>query len=152
MRAVWPRWLPLLLQVVGSAPACDHPLRAPSRPGLVLVDRPSKLLLLSTPKAGATVATQIMFEAFEPERWARWRASGACAWIHDCRHRFASLRAHKPQRLDPCATCRDPAWSCVALVRDPLDRAVSSYAQYARWRRARAPWSGGPTRARAATK
>ena len=51
-----------------GATCMSPPFRKVVRPGLVLVDRPSKLLLLSTPKAGATLGLQLFLRLFDRQR------------------------------------------------------------------------------------
>ena len=50
-----------------------------------------------------------------------------CPWIHDCRTKLMKLPRHSPRGIDVCGTCGDAAWTCVMIVRSPVDRAVSSY-------------------------
>ena len=128
--------LAVVARVVATARSDDcRAARRPNAPALYLVDHPSRLLLLATPKAGATLAVQTMFHAFESaERLEKWRR--LCPWVHACKSKFDALTRHRPFRVDPCRACRGGNHTCVALVRDPFRRAVSSYAAVMRHARA----------------
>lgn len=96
-----------------SLPVAPHQFR--------VADRPHRLLLLSTPKAGATITTQMMFSFLN----LSMAALNYSRWIHDFRQRvFEKQGDHLP--ADPCV-CGQDGWLCVHVVRAPLQRAVSSY-------------------------
>ncbi len=95
---------------------------------MFLWDRRHNLTMYGTPKGGATVTAQIMFRlmgVFE-------KAMAYDAWIHnyrvlvhDRRPRSEILPAPKA-KVAQCAQCNDRG-RCVKVIRNPLDRAVSSY-------------------------
>jgi len=101
-------------------------------PPVVLIDQSSRFVMYAAPKAGATVATQIMFEHLG----ILGSALDYDPWIHKYRSRiFTHQPEHMPdvakgqdwEYFRSCAICRSDGWSCVRLVRTPLDRVVSSY-------------------------
>ena len=69
-------------------------------------------------KAGATVAAQMFF------RYERVydEAMSYTNWIHDYRNQVFNLR----QNHVPVDSCK-AGWACFQLIRQPLDRIVSSY-------------------------
>ena len=94
-------------------------------------DAATKILIVSSPKAGATLAQRIML--------ARLNLTGVAA-AYRGKHDYSGyplFYAHEvfqKQRsagrypdANHLADCADPSWLCIALVRTPLDRAVSSY-------------------------
>lgn len=100
----------------GSLPPQKHSLT-------MLVDRPTKLVVVATPKGGATLAAQITFRFLNLTDTAlSWHS-----WIH--RYRIEVFNKAKDHRRINCAVSCHPGsgWVCVKLVRSPLDRAVSSY-------------------------
>eukprot|EP00931_Biecheleriopsis_adriatica_P043367 TRINITY_DN24797_c0_g1_i1.p1 TRINITY_DN24797_c0_g1~~TRINITY_DN24797_c0_g1_i1.p1 ORF type:complete len:372 (+),score=16.62 TRINITY_DN24797_c0_g1_i1:94-1209(+) len=90
--------------------------------GTILTDRPSKLQVRSAPKAGATVATQIMFNFLGLTETALNYSS----WIHN--YRVHIFDKHKSRRNHiACNACGVDGWKCLMLVRSPFDRVVSAY-------------------------
>jgi len=89
---------------------------------LKMVDPEMRLIVLMQPKAGATVATQLTFEALGVLEEAKSYSS----WIHDYREKVFSRQARR-RGYDFCTLCPRPEWTCVHVVRNPADRVVSSY-------------------------
>ena len=97
--------------------------KPPPGDGLVLTNRADRFLVTSTGKAGATVATQLMLR-----REGLMKQTARFGQIHDYRQlTFEAQENHKP--LPPGAVARacSHGWTCVAILRSPLDRVVSSY-------------------------
>ena len=87
-----------------------------------LVDRGNKILLGFSPKGGATVATQLFFRyegVFE-------KALEYNSWVHNYRTEVFNEQPNH-RRVDCKDVCSDPSWVCAYVVRQPLDRVVSSY-------------------------
>jgi len=88
---------------------------------VMMVDRPAKLVIVGTPKGGATLTAQLMLRKLNMTETAREYHP----WIH--KHRtevFIKKPAHRPVRCrDVCAS----GWVCAKLIRSALDRAASSY-------------------------
>ena len=83
-----------------------------------------RLLVLSAPKAGATLAVQLMLRADGLTETALAYARARGSAIEHAYHVAVVL----PRRnVSSCRVCESPAWSCVKMVRSPWDRAVSSY-------------------------
>ena len=89
-----------------------------------MVDPTIKLLLMSSPKAGATLVERLML--------ARVNLTGAAVHFKGYPLRYshevfqqAKGRLPTPGHLASCAP--GTGWLCVAIVRNPLDRAISSY-------------------------
>lgn len=88
---------------------------------LKLTSHSSKLQVMGSPKGGATVSTQIMFNFLG----VTGKALAYSRWIHDYRNRVFK---HQEDHLGmPCSVCGQEGWTCVFLLRNPLDRVVSSY-------------------------
>ena len=121
---------------IGEVPT-NHSCTPLQRPRTALIpsasmrDAATKILIVSSPKAGATLAERIML--------ARLNLTGVAAAYRGKRNSsgYPLLYAHEvfqKQRsagrypdANHLADCADPSWLCIALVRTPLDRAVSSY-------------------------
>ena len=93
-------------------------------PAASMVDPTIKLLLMSSPKAGATLVERLML--------ARVNLTGAAVHFKGYPLRYshevfqqAKGRLPTPGHLASCAP--GTGWLCVAIVRNPLDRAISSY-------------------------
>mmetsp|Transcript_69861 Transcript_69861/g.157902 ORF Transcript_69861/g.157902 Transcript_69861/m.157902 type:complete len:370 (+) Transcript_69861:80-1189(+) len=97
---------------------------SPHGTGIRLCDQKTRLMMLSAAKAGATLATQMMFRqlglveranAYDP------------IWIHNYREDVYEKEAeHWPRPAEVCGfSTKD--WLCVKIVRLPIDRIVSSY-------------------------
>ena len=104
---------------------------------LSLSDTPSRMLMMSTPKGGATVAAQLMFRRLGLLQQAiGYSPSG---WIHEYRMKVFNRAPGHAQvgcrndiatgRVLPISrTCREgTGWRCVKLLRSPFERVVSSY-------------------------
>jgi len=116
----------LAVAAASAAPPCGT-TRPPKPHSVLLANEKDKLLVAAVAKGGATVATQLMLRREGLlETALRHRGSHGTGWIHDYRHVYARQPNHRPPR-NATATCRDRAWSCVAIIRSPLDRVVSSY-------------------------
>lgn len=102
--------------------ACRQPLPLPPQQ-FRLVDRPSKMVLLSTPKAGATVTTQLMLGYLNLSAAAQKYSP----WIHAYRQQVFEKQPQHLPRADDLCRCGLDEWLCVHFIRSPLDRAVSSY-------------------------
>ena len=122
-------WLGLLLLGIVRSDECPgtkknkffsdvHPIR--------LVDPEHRLVVISSPKAGATIATQLMFDylgltetvkAYDP-------------WIHNYRDdvfdKDPTRQKYLADKNLTCAACAS-GWTCIHIVRNPLTRSVSSY-------------------------
>jgi len=115
------------------------PLRSSRQPHaghISLVDHAKRLMLPFSPKGGATVAAQ-MFYRYEGVYEVAYAYN---KWIHEFRLQvFNKQPVHAPVR---CAKVCTSGWTCVWLVRQPLDRVVSSY-QFALsgWKQMAAPWN-----------
>ena len=109
-------------------------------------DAATKILIVSSPKADATLAERIML--------ARLNLTGVAAAYHGKRNSSAYplLYAHEvfqKQRsagrypdANHLADCADPSWLCIALVRTPLDRAVGSYVHSLKYFANVGAWAG----------
>ena len=88
-----------------------------------LVDHEQRIMLMFTPKGGATVAAQI-FLRYEDLLKEAYTYS---TWVHNYRLEVFNQQAnHVPVQCTPklCST----GWTCIRLIRQPLDRVVSTYA------------------------
>ena len=86
-----------------------------------LVDPDARRVLLSSPKAGATIAAQLFFRSLGLTE----KALAYSPWVHHYKMQF-NLRPGG--RVDPCVVCRPGSgWTCVKIVRSPLARVISSY-------------------------
>ena len=100
----------------------------PGQPGALgsylMVDWESKLVLASSPKAGATVALQMLLRYTGQLDMAESKSG----WVHDYEEDLIHQPAHDPSNFSAsvCAPGSTQA-TCVKLVRSPLDRAVSSF-------------------------
>ena len=116
----------LAVAAASAAPPCGT-TRPPKPHSVLLANEKDKLLVAAVAKGGATVATQLMLRREGLlETALRHRGSHGTGWIHDYRHVYARQPNHRPPR-NATATCRDRAWTCVVILRSPLDRVVSSY-------------------------
>ena len=86
-----------------------------------MVDPDSKLLVLTTPKGGATVTAHLVFEYLNLTE----KALSFSPWIHDYRTRvYDQFYKHE----DVCRACkRGSEWTCLFIIRSPADRVVSSF-------------------------
>jgi len=96
--------------------------REPYAGHVSLVDHEKRIMLLFNPKGGATVSAQLFFRYLgvidEAYNYSRW--------IHDYRLKvFNGKPNHSPLSCTP-ALCA-AGWVCIRLIRQPLDRVVSSY-------------------------
>ncbi|KAG8459701.1 hypothetical protein KFE25_003153 [Diacronema lutheri] len=105
-----------------------------SRASVCLADKQAKLMLCSSPKAAATTVAAIAMRVFnlsdESERWLaqhNYRHGVLSTDLH--RFRRDALERRPRHRLPdtPIATCSRRDWLCVFVVRNPLDRAISSF-------------------------
>ena len=136
---------------IGEVPT-NHSCTPLQRPRTALIpsasmrDAATKILIVSSPKAGATLAERIML--------ARLNLTGVAAAYRGKRNSSAYplLYAHEvfqKQRsagrypdANHLADCADPSWLCIALVRTPLDRAVSSYVHSLKYFANVGAWAG----------
>lgn len=89
---------------------------------VMLVDRPSRVVIAGTPKGGATLSTQLMFQMLGLTKEATMYGN----WIHSYREEVFDTK--KDHKMVHCPTfCQTPGTVCIKLVRSPLDRVVSSY-------------------------
>jgi hypothetical protein len=96
----------------------------------MLVNRPSRLAFLFTAKVGSTLATSLMFKHAGVYETVR-------EWTHHSHHApfMAPIHQYRESVFDTqsdheavdCAVCEMPEWTCLKMVRNPLNRAVSSY-------------------------
>jgi hypothetical protein len=90
--------------------------------GVQLASRAEKLVLLGSAKGGATVTAKLALEHWG--RTAAWQKYDP--WVHQYRGQvFYKEPDHRQVNLS--AVARDPEWLIVFFVRNPLDRAISSY-------------------------
>lgn len=87
-----------------------------------LVDVKNRTLLLSSPKGGATVAAQL-FSRYEG---VYQEALQYDPWIHNYVSDIFNEHPNHPY-VNCREVCTDPNWTCIKIVRQPLDRVVSSY-------------------------
>ena len=91
-------------------------------------DMSTRVMLLSTPKAGATLVLRLMFahlnltaEAIAYGNYTFY----PLAYGHD---NFGKQPGRTPpSSIESLRVCESSRWTCIAIVRSPMDRAVSSY-------------------------
>jgi hypothetical protein len=88
----------------------------------VLVSWPSKLAIFYAGKAGATAAAQLMFQRLDLTA----AAAAFHPWVHEYRTKVYEKSASGTTRNFTCAACRQ-LLTCIWIVRQPLDRVVSSF-------------------------
>ena len=94
-------------------------------PDTSMVDPTIKLLLMSSPKAGATLVQRLMLARLNLTGAAvRYKGHYPVWYSHNVFMR-AKGRLPTPGHLASCAPGTE--WLCVDVVRNPLDRAISSY-------------------------
>ena len=89
-------------------------------------DEETKLMVLSSPKAGATLAMRLMLARLNltaaAQRYPQYP-------LHYTHAEFNRMQGRTPPRrvedLRPCSS--GGGWLCIEIVRNPLDRAISSY-------------------------
>ena len=87
----------------------------------VFKDNASKLVIMASPKGGATLSARLMFARLNLT--AEGIALGN--YPFDFARRFWNTHGHNTHRdLEVCA---DRSWWCLAIVRNPMDRAISAY-------------------------
>lgn len=91
--------------------------------GVWLIDAKKRIMLLATPKAGATIGTQLFFNYLGISDESQKHG----AWVHDYRKLFYTNRNNNPHIWGHCSYCSDPQWICIKLIRNPIARVVSSY-------------------------
>ena len=89
-----------------------------------MVDPTVKLLLMSSPKAGATLVERLFL--------ARVNLTGAAVHFKDYPLRyshqvFQKAKGRMPTQEHLASCVQGTGWLCIAIVRNPLDRAISSY-------------------------
>jgi len=91
-----------------------------------MVDPTIKLLLMSSPKAGATLVERLML--------ARLNLTGEAVRYHDGAYPlayshavFQRAKGRMPTAGNLASCAQGTGWLCVDIVRNPLDRAISSY-------------------------
>ena len=95
---------------------------------LFLWDKQHNLTMYGTPKGGATVTAQIMFRLMGLYE----QALAYHPWIHEYRmkvHDRGTAHEVRPTtraQVQQCAQCTETG-RCLKLIRNPLDRAVSSF-------------------------
>lgn len=88
-----------------------------------MTDAVSRLMMLTAPKAGATVLAQVTLDLFNLTAEATRRNMN----IHAYRE-LVFDKAESHRKLSVCTTCApDSGWTCIMFARSPADRAVSSY-------------------------
>lgn len=92
-------------------------------PPIRLVDAPDKKMLFYSAKGGATVAVQTFFRTLNIYDMAIRYSK----WIHDFEWQIFHSLPYFNYKHYPCALCSQEDWHCAKVVRDPLDRTVSSY-------------------------
>ncbi|CAK0806096.1 unnamed protein product [Prorocentrum cordatum] len=104
-----------------NAAAAKHCKSLPCIPSLKVSSRSSKLQIMGQAKGGATVSTQIMFNFLNITK----TALDFNGWVHEYRGRVFNQDAdHEEYR---CSECGLNGLKCLQIVRNPLDRVVSSY-------------------------
>jgi hypothetical protein len=125
------QWLRRWIVAWGIGPLLDrYAARDPSAPGrsdLPLIDDAHRLVLLISPKAACTAAVKWFFRG----AGVLDEALRMSPWVHDFRIRSFDHRSGARQRLH--GVLFDPRYRKVKVVRDPYDRAVSSFLHAARW-------------------
>ena len=106
-------------------PSCK-PLAA-GNPNLAASMRDSEtgLVIWSSPKAGATLTERIVLARGNLTNEAMEYARYPLGYSHNV---FSKERGRRPENFNPAeGKCAAKKWSCFAIVRNPLDRAISSY-------------------------
>ncbi|KAJ1616322.1 hypothetical protein T492DRAFT_1107404 [Pavlovales sp. CCMP2436] len=106
-----------------------------ARQQLCAVHRPSKLMLCSTAKAGATTVSAIIVGlANKTANYAAWRVSMGypdrsmlSARINMYRREVLSLEDAHRLPEDKLELCKEQGWLCIVIVRNPADRLISSF-------------------------
>ena len=92
-----------------------------------MIDPTIKLLLISSPKAGATLVERLMLAALnltgEAVRFHNGRGY-PLAYSHG---RFQKAKGRRPTAGSLASCAQGTGWLCIDVVRNPLDRAISSY-------------------------
>ena len=97
-------------------------LRGLMRPEVQMADHSRRLFLLAAPKGGATVAAQLMLRQLDLLDTAKEYNP----WIHKYRKQvFLHQPDHEP--IDCQETCHTQGWTCIKIVRSPVDRLISSF-------------------------
>lgn len=121
---------------LAGGPACAVEGRIPPVKGQVCgVDHAAKFMLCSSPKAAATTLSAVLIGfANASDAYAKWlrrnnthvsTALSARANMFR-RHVLGTTPAHAVPE-DKLETCARPGWLCIFLVRNPRDRAISSF-------------------------
>jgi len=88
-----------------------------------MVDPVSKLVILTSPKGGATVTAHLVFEYLSLTE----KALATSPWIHTYR---TTMYDKDPfyKKQNPCEVCKEGSeWTCLFIIRSPADRVVSSF-------------------------
>ena len=107
-------------------------------------DKDVKFMLRSAPKAGCMQAVQLLISSLGKLEKALAKKPGnsfeaaANFYNQELRHDLRHSPSPKHMPLGPCAKqCQQDDWTCIKIIRNPLDRAVSSYihtVKYNIWR------------------
>ena len=96
-------------------------LRPRHEPSIKLVDTKGGLRIMSAPKGGASLMAQLFFRRLGLLEQAQDHNN----FIHIYRNKW--LSENPEERAECRKVCHMKNWTCVQLIRSPLDRAVSSY-------------------------
>lgn len=92
-------------------------------PSVRVCDRTTKLMVLSTPKAGATLSMRLMLARLNLTAEAfHYKEGYPLTYTHEV---YNKQRGRTPPKT--LSLCASGGWLCIHFVRSPLDRAISSY-------------------------
>ena len=125
-RVVWPRAMASAPRSSVCTPLQPHAAAVNTMAGAQ--DMSTRVMLLSTAKAGATLVLRLMFahlnltaEALAYGNYTHYPLK----YGHDT---FDKQPGRTPPRsIESLRVCASSRWTCIAIVRSPMDRAVSSY-------------------------
>lgn len=90
-----------------------------------IADSTSKIMVIAEPKAGATLAMRLLLARLNLTSVAFDSGGYPLKYTHEVFDKQPGRRP--PQGMSDLQKCADDSWLCVRIVRNPLDRAISSY-------------------------